>query len=851
MTDNTKSRSARRAQQKKANKKGKPKRNVWKKIMMSILLVGVVMIVAGIVTFFAMIKDAPELDDKMLKDPLSSTIITSDNEEITLQGAERRTAVDIQEVPEHVQSAFIAIEDVRFREHHGIDPKRIFGAVIANVKEGYGSEGASTITQQVIKLSFLTPEKTIKRKVQEQYLAVQLEQNYSKDQILEMYMNKIYFSQGAYGVETAAKTYFNKSAKELTIDEAALLAGIPQRPSYYDPVQNPDAAKERRDIVISQMEKYGFITSNEAHEATAKPIQVEQPKEQALKYDAFISQVIQELEETKEIDKNDIYNGGLKIYTTLNTKAQDTLEQILNTEEYVNYPDEQLQAGVTLLDTKTGAVLALGGGRHQEKISRGLNHATQIKRQPGSTAKPVLAYGPAIEYLKWPTAKIVKDEPYQYSSGKKLNNWNNSYAGDITIRESLRKSLNIPAVKTFEKVGVANVRTFAEGLGVPLDDGLSERYAIGGFDTGIAPIHLAGAYAAFGNNGVYNKPHTVSKIVYPDGQELNLTPESEQAMHDYTAYMITDMLKDVVRSGTGTRANISGLPMAGKTGTTNFEDRFGFPKDAVRDAWFAGYTTNYTIAVWTGYDKATKTKYLTDKTGSRISQQIFKSLMTEISKGEKTPDFTQPKSVVRVTVNKSTGLRAGEGTPEDLLTSELFIRGTVPKEITPAPNKELTAPAVKAEYDATTKQVNVSWAYEGEIKGFKVKQSVNGQETETVTTDVSFTIPNAIPDATYTFTVIAIDKETEKDSPAGTASIKIPNEEKEKEEQKKLEEEQKRLEEEQLKEEQKRLEEEQKKLEKEQNQQEQPEPTAPAPAPAPQAPTPSTNKQPVPQPSTN
>lgn len=854
MAEKINSRSERHKHQK--NTKRKPKQNVFKKMMMSILMLSVFLIIAGIVTVFIMIKDAPELDEKMLKVPLSSTIITSDNEEITLDSGERRTAVEIQDVPPHVQNAFIAVEDVRFREHHGVDPKRIFGAVVANVKDGYGSEGASTITQQVIKLSFLTPEKTIKRKVQEQYLAIQLEQNFSKDQILEMYINKIYFSQGAYGVATAAKTYFNKEIDELTIDEAALLAGIPQRPSYYDPVQNPEAAKERRNLVINQMEKYQFITKEEAQIAKEKPLHIEQPKEKAMKYNYFIDKVLDELEQTDGINKNDIYNGGLKIYTTLDTKAQETLDEILNSEKYVQYPNEKLQAGVALIDTKTGRILALGGGRHQESIARGFNRSDNA-RQPGSTIKPILAYGPAIEYLKWPTAKIVKDSPHSYSSGQSIRNWNNSYAGDVTIRESLKKSLNIPAVKTFQKVGADKAKVFAEGLGIPIDKDYSEPYVLGGFTHGVSPIEMAGAFAAFGNNGVYNEPHTVTKIVYPDGQEIDLTPESEQAMHDYTAYMVTDMLKDVVRSGTGTRANISGLPVAGKTGTTNFSDDKKMPDDAVPDAWFTGYTTNYSISVWTGYDKATKELYLDGKTGSRISQQIFKALMTEVSKNQPTSEFTQPKSVVRVTVNKTTGLKAAEGTPDEFLSNELFVRGTVPKEVSPSPVKELKAPTVKAEYNIETKQLNVSWSYDGKAKSFKVQQSINGQTTETTTTETTLTIPNPTPEATYSFTVIAVDEELEKDSPPGTVSIKIPVEDVEKDDEKDdenaEEEEKKREEEEKLKEEeQKRLEEEREREEekedesKEQqpNEPVQEEPSTPPPSNE-QNPSPSNNQQPV------
>ena len=380
MSNQYRSRIERRKARKKT-KQQKKKRPVFKRIMLSLFVIFLIVFFAGALTVFAIIRDAPPLDPELLMDPVSSTIYDySDNEVATMSGAENREIVSISEVPEMVQNAFIAVEDIRFREHFGIDIRRIGGAVIANFREGFGAEGASTITQQVVKRSFLTPEKSLKRKIQEAYLAIKLEQQYTKDQILEMYLNKIYFGNRAYGVKTAAETYFNKELDELTISEAALLAGLPQRPNYYDPFKNPEAAEKRRNTVISQMVKYGLINESQSEEAQSISVteMLIEPQEERPKYEAFIDAVFSEVEEIEGLSARDIYEGGLEIYTTLDVKAQEYTESIMNNNDY--FPDDELQAGVVLLDTKTGAVRAIGGGRNKENIARGFNLGTQIER---------------------------------------------------------------------------------------------------------------------------------------------------------------------------------------------------------------------------------------------------------------------------------------------------------------------------------------------------------------------------------------------------------------------------------------------------------------------------------------
>jgi len=618
------------------------------------IVMGLFFGVLGIVAF-AYIIDAPSLDPEKLVVPQSSTIYDmNDKKVIDIAGMEYRKTVPLEQVPEKVQQAFLAVEDARFWDHHGIDVKRIGGAIVKNIKEGYGSEGASTITQQLVKLSYLSPEKTMKRKVQEAYLSMRLEWKYSKEDILEMYLNKVYLGEGAYGIATASEVYFGKSVKDLTVSEAALLAGLLQRPSGYNPFKAPELAEKRRNTVLALMAKHGYISEQEKEEAQAIPVekQVKKQKKDG-QYQTFIDHVIDELKE-KGIKEDEIFNQGLKIYTTLDPKAQKITEEVLMTEKHIKYSDDKLRAGVALIDTETGEIRALGGKRNSKdkNIKRGFNYATQLKRQPGSTAKPIMAYGPAIEKFKWSTNHAIKDEPISLN-GKVFKNWNNRYHGYVSMRTALQWSYNIPAIKAMQAVGAKDAKKFAKKLGIELDE-VYPAYAIGGFRDGVSPLQLAGAYAAFGNEGVYHKPHAVRKVVYPDGKEVELKPKPVQAMSEYTAYMITDMLKSVVTRGTGQLANIPWLPLAGKTGTNQLPD--GISGSGASDAWFVGYTTRYTASIWVGYDEVTQNTYLKNYQ-TRFPRLIFKIIMSQVSQGVETPDFEMPSSVVKY-------------------GSELFVRGT-------------------------------------------------------------------------------------------------------------------------------------------------------------------------------
>jgi penicillin-binding protein 1A len=695
-------------------------------------------------------------------------------------GTERRDYVEIDDIPQMVKDAVLATEDVRFYKHHGIDIRRLAGAVLANVSRGFGAEGASTLTQQVVKRSFLSDEKTLKRKAQEAWLAIQLENNFTKDQIFEMYVNKIYYSNGIHGIETASKYYFGKTLDELELQEAAFLAGLPQSPNRYNPYEHPEKADKRKDIVLSLMYQHGKITKEQMEKAkaisvTETLVPEEEHEKDTYKYDSFVDQVIKEVEALGDYN---VFSDGLKIYTTLDPDAQEYTENMLYTNEVVAFPDDKFQAGIVLMDTKTGEVRAIGGSRNKD-VKRGRNYATQLNdKQPGSTVKPIFDYGPAIEYLNWSTYEQIKDEPYAYSDGTPINNYDSGHLGQMSIREALYRSRNIPALKTFQEVGEENVRKFAANLGFK-DIPMTESDSIGGGEQHPSPLTLAGAFAAFGNNGMYNKPHTVKKIVLMDGEtEIKNKVEPKIAMKDSTAYMVTDMLKDVLSGkagSTGSAAAIPGLPVAGKTGTTNYSReemlKYNIPDNSSPDSWFAGYTTNYTIAVWTGYEKRENPILPKDL---KIAQHLFRNLMVHASSGIETPDFTMPKTVVRAAVEKGTNpaKKPSKYTPKDKIVHELFVAGTEPKEVSDAFDK-LDPPAVSGEYKEEENAVVFTWDHPDSDVKFNVKVNMGGSQKDIgQTADKSYTITDVEPGKTYSIQVVAIS-DSQSSSP-GSASVTVP-----------------------------------------------------------------------------
>ncbi|EEV52587.1 MULTISPECIES: PBP1A family penicillin-binding protein [Enterococcus] len=641
---------------------GTHKKGLFIKILLGILSFFCILFLAGVGLFWYYAKDAPELTDKKLDATVSSKLYTQDGELFEDLGAEKREKISANELPKTLEDAIVSVEDRRFYKHIGVDPIRIIGSALSNFTSG-GLQGGSTLTQQLIKLSFFSTsaeDQTLKRKAQEAWMAVRLEQKKSKQEILTYYVNKVYMSNGLYGMETASEMYFGKKLSELSLPQTALLAGMPQAPSAYDPYVYPDQAKKRRDTVLYTMLQNEKISQTEYDQAVNVPVtdglqELTQSDDNTKIVDNYVKEVINEVQE--KTDKN-VYTDGLEIYTNLDLDAQKKLYDIVNTDQYVSYPDDEMQVASTLIDTNTGKVKAQIGGRHiAEDVTLGNNLAVNTSRDFGSTMKPVTDYGPAFEYLKYSTGKTITDAPYNYEgTSTPVGNWDNQYMGTITLRQALYLSRNVPAVKLFNEVGSDKVASFLKNLGIEYST-IHQSNAISsnteeqdGTKYGASSLKMAAAYAAFANGGTYYKPQYVNKIVFQDGTEETYEPDGKTAMSPETAYMITDILKDtIITEGTGTNAQIAGLYQAGKTGTSNYTDdeyaKLGISSGVYPDILFAGYTPNYSISVWTGYNK--KMTPVTSES-SHVASDVYRELMQYVSANVTNTDWEMPSGLIRV-----------------------------------------------------------------------------------------------------------------------------------------------------------------------------------------------------------
>ncbi|HGF8325429.1 TPA: PBP1A family penicillin-binding protein [Enterococcus faecium] len=640
---------------------GTHKKGLFIKILLGILSFFCILFLAGVGLFWYYAKDAPELTDKKLDATVSSKLYTQDGELFEDLGAEKREKISANELPKTLEDAIVSVEDRRFYKHIGVDPIRIIGSALSNFTSG-GLQGGSTLTQQLTKLSFFSTsaeDQTLKRKAQEAWMAVRLEQKKSKQEILTYYVNKVYMSNGLYGMETASEIYFGKKLSELSLPQTALLAGMPQAPSAYDPYVYPDQAKKRRDTVLYTMLQNEKISQTEYDQAVNVPVtdglqELTQSDDNTKIVDNYVKEVINEVQE--KTDKN-VYTDGLEIYTNLDLDAQKKLYDIVNTDQYVSYPDDEMQVASTLIDTNTGKVKAQIGGRHiAEDVTLGNNLAVNTSRDFGSTMKPVTDYGPAFEYLKYSTGKTITDAPYNYEgTSTPVGNWDNQYMGTITLRQALYLSRNVPAVKLFNEVGSDKVASFLKNLGIEYST-IHQSNAISsnteeqdGTKYGASSLKMAAAYAAFANGGTYYKPQYVNKIVFQDGTEETYEPDGKTAMSPETAYMITDILKDTITEGTGTNAQIAGLYQAGKTGTSNYTDdeyaKLGISSGVYPDILFAGYTPNYSISVWTGYNK--KMTPVTSES-SHVASDVYRELMQYVSANVTNTDWEMPSGLIRV-----------------------------------------------------------------------------------------------------------------------------------------------------------------------------------------------------------
>ncbi len=678
-----------------SRKKKKSNSNKTAKILKRIILFLVIIILiggfVGLGTAYAWIKSAKPLDLDELFSLNQTTYIMDEKDNIIdkLHANENRTIVTLDQIPKQLQDAFIAIEDKRFYQHHGIDIYRVFGAIKVNIQAGGYKQGFSSITQQLIKKVYLSDDKVLKRKVIEMYYAVQLERHFPKDKILESYLNTIPLGGNVAGVKEGALYYFGKELDQLTLAESAMLAGITNNPSYYNPYRHLDNANKRKELILNEMLKQGKISNDQYQQAMGEEItlqKVEREVETSYFADMVINDVIAALENdlhySQEEARLKLWNGGLKIVATIDTDIQNQLEASFKKDTVFPKSKEdangylQPEAAAIVIDHTTGQVKAVMGGR-SEKVRRGLNRATQSYRQPGSTIKPLAVYTPALDN-GYTIASVIDDSPVTVA-GYSPDNYSGNFTGLVTIREAIQQSLNVVAVKIVNDLGVSRSADYLQKFGISSivtrkmndktnDMGLSSM-ALGGLTKGVRPIEMAAAYSVFPNKGVYIKPISFTKIYDKDGNLIyENKPKKERVVSEQVAYLMVDIMKGVVTGGTGTRAAIPNMPAAGKTGTTTNN----------MDAWFIGYTPYYTTAVWMGNDEPKNLGF----TGGNYPAMLWKDIMAGIHKNLPTKNFDMPSGLVSVDICTESGKRPSELCALDprgsTIRSEIFIKGTEP-----------------------------------------------------------------------------------------------------------------------------------------------------------------------------
>ena len=796
---------------------------LFKALLICIVLAAVVGVAGGGLFIKKIIDDTPHVSASDVKPKGFTTFVYADDGSTEIErfvsSGSNRVYKSIDEIPKDLQHAFVAIEDERFYKHNGIDLQGIARAAVVGIARGGNfTEGASTLTQQLIKNNVFpnfTKEKTFydkfQRKIQEQYLALQIEKKMDKSEIIESYLNTINLGQNCLGVQAASQRYFGKDVSDLTLSECAVIAGITQSPSTYDPITHPDNNKVRRNKVLKNMLEQGYISQKQYDEALADDvyarIQTTNTASQAdntYSYfvDALAQQVIQDLKDqlgyTDTQAYNAVYSGGLSIYSTQNQTMQQICDEEANddsnypglkeygldyaltvtradgsTENYgsnniKNYVKEtygkdqgllyssedaaramveewkttiaregdtyderititpQPQSSITIMDQKTGQIKAMVGGRGEKASSLGLNRAYQgSKRQPGSTFKILAAYAPALDSCDKTLATTIDDEPYTLKNGQVLRNANKQYSGTTTLREGIKRSINVVAVKLSDEITQELGYEYCQKFGIStlvknktingkvFDDSTSQTLALGGITEGVYNYEMCAAYATIANGGEYNKPTLYSKVVDHDGNVLlDGTGESHTVIKDSTAYLLTSAMEDVVNSGTGTACQLPNMPVAGKTGTTTSN----------KDLWFCGFTPYYTCAVWGGYDDNKECDYDTS-----FRFRLWKGIMSRIHENLEEKDFKVPSSVERKSICTITGKLAGSGCPS---ITEYFAKDTLPSETCSGHGYSYGSKSNSSTEDGSSSNANTS----GDSNGEDSSNSTTGNTTGNTTT---------------------------------------------------------------------------------------------------------------------
>jgi penicillin-binding protein 2A len=726
---------------KKAGKRNAGKAFVW---ALGLCLFAMFCATAGYLTILFNGQRLFLLNQDKLNMAESAKVYDIENNEIATLYKEgvNREIVEMKDIPDRLKQAFIATEDKRFNEHSGIDLWSIGRALVKDIIHRSAVEGGSTITQQLAKNLFLSSEKTLFRKATEASIALALERNLSKDQILEMYLNRIYFGNRAYGIKAASITYFGQpDLHKLELWQIATLAAIPKAPAYYNPIDHPDRSKERRAVVLALMRDQGYITEEERAAAAAVDYAYEPPEKKS-NYAAFIDFAIQEAVTATKISEDELLRGGYSIYTTMDPKAQLALEETYKDDSLFQKdgPKQKMQSAMVIINYRTGGIVGMIGGRDYK--SKGLNRAV-ARRSPGSAFKPIIAYAPALElnYDKWNPYSWLKDEPMSFGNYTPRN-WDGIYTGQIRMIDALQKSANVPSVWLLQQISVKKGMEFAKALGIPFDEqDANLALALGGMTKGVTPLEMASAYGAFANNGLLYEPHSVVKVLDADGREVyKAKTEPKRVMSPRTAWNMTVMLKNVVDNGLGKAAKMN-RPVAGKTGTTQL-DLKGLEKYN-RDIWFAGYTPEWSAAVWMGFDNTDREHYVS--ASSSLPAKLFKEVMTKALEGKPVTAFKKPDGVEEVK--------------------------EPPKA--PSPITDLTA-----EYNTEGKHVMLSWSpSEGENIVYKTfrKGSKDEQFVELPRTTTPGLKDFPIPGDRYQYYVVPYNSQTnEEGAQSNIVSVEVP-----------------------------------------------------------------------------
>lgn len=665
----------------------RPRRRRWRRLLIT-LLVFVVSITVGAMAgaVAAYLRSAPSLDQVNFDPKLTTYVYDVKGRVIARFYRENRIPVTLDQIPKVVQLAFLAAEDRDFYHHYGIDFKGIARAVLANLtRDGGKLQGGSTITQQLARNAFLSLEQTWSRKLKELLWTIQIERKYTKDEILEAYLNVIYFGHGAHGVEAASQVYFSKSVSEVTLPEAAFLAAVVNGPSIYSPFNNPEAALSRRNLVLRRMYDFGFISFAEYTQARETPLEVKDGRTSQRLAPYFVEYVRQEL--IRRYGEEQVYGGGLRVYTTLDLDLQQKAEAALAAWLPSHSVDAngltQPQGALVTLDAHYGYIRALIGGRGNDHYNR----AVQATRQPGSAMKPFI-YAAAIDQRQVTPADVYVDEPttFRLPTGEtwRPRNYDGTFAGPITVRRALEDSVNVVAAKVIEQIGPATAIEYAKRLGIStlVESGrrndVTLALALGGLTRGVTPLEMARAYAVFANGGIRVEPLAILRVEGPDGTVIDeFRPQRRLVLAPETAYIMTDMLRGVIERGTGIGANI-GRPAAGKTGTTS----------DFTDAWFVGYTPSLVTAIWIGNDDNQPMIHQGQRIGSGTAARAWRAYMEAALEGAQVEDFERPATgiVGPLAIDKTNGLLISDGcqrVPPEERAMEIFIQGTEPKEISP------------------------------------------------------------------------------------------------------------------------------------------------------------------------